>query len=188
MLDWKIVVASFAALLFVSSLLLGGLGVGDTFSDILDNIGQWLDSSPFGGFFSVPSKQTSSIDVILYPSELTLNPDAEINLNLDQFELSNFKGGITADFVNNTLVFEEDSSSLKISMPLSNITIEELRINALLIDGMKFIIVPDVTAENCSMEMYDFYGTGLITGEHIELMGNASRVKAKIGNMNWELS
>ena len=52
MFDWKILAASFAALLVVSSVLVGGFG----FTDILGTLSDWMGESPLSGLVTAPSR------------------------------------------------------------------------------------------------------------------------------------
>lgn len=187
MLDWKILAASFVALLVVSSVLLGGFGIGEFFSDLMNKIGEWLGSSPFGGFFSTPTAGTKEIDIVLYPANLSLKPDSSINVSTDAVTLTNFKGEINADFEDEVLIFRESGSSLTVETPLKRITIPDLQIKRLSFENIRFAVKPNITGENGSIEIYDFLGRGTITVGTVEFQGNISRMTVKMGDMEWEV-
>lgn len=187
MLDWKILAASFVALLVVSSVLLGGFGIGEFFSDLINKIGEWLGSSPFGGFFSTPTAKTKEIDIVLYPANLSLKPDSSINVSTDMITLTNFKGEISTDFENETLIFKESDSSLIVEIPLERITIPDLQIKKMSFENVRFDMKPNITGENGSIEIYDFLGKGIIAVGSVEFQGNVSKMTVKIGDMEWEV-
>lgn len=187
MLDWKILAASFVALLVVSSVLLGGLGIGDFFSDLINKVGEWLGSSPFGGFLSAPRAETKEINIVLYPPNISLAPDSTVNISTDAVTLTDFKGEINADFKDRTLVFRESGSSLVVETELKTLVIPNLRIKRMEFENLIFDIKPDITGGNGSIEIHDFLGKGTITARGVEFQGNVSGMTVSIGDMNWEV-
>jgi len=180
MLDWKILAASFAALLFVSSMLIGGLGITDFFSTIVNKISEWFGSSPFGNVFSSPAKATNeNVDITLYTSVFTLKPDSNINISTDEITLTEFNGEVEADFQSNTLTFKHSNTPLTISTALQETHIINLKLDKLLVENIQLQIKSEkwnITSSNASIEIYDFYGTASITNKSIILKGNVSRL------------
>jgi len=187
MLDWKILAASFVALLVVSSVLLGGFGIGEFFSDLINKIGEWLGSSPFGGFLSAPTTETKQIDIMLYPANLSLLPDSIVNISTDAVTLTNFKGEINMDFKDKTLIFKESGSSLTVEVPLEGITVSDLQIKKMSFENLIFDVKPDITGGNGSIEIHDFLGKGIITTRGVGFQGNVSKMTVRIGDLNWEV-
>ncbi|MFQ5647750.1 MAG: hypothetical protein ACE5FW_00785 [Candidatus Aenigmatarchaeota archaeon] len=190
MIDWRILGASFVALLAVSSVFVGAsgaFGIGDFFSNLMAQIGSWLQGSPFGGFFAAPEARSSQIDILLFPENFTLKPDTPINVNLDGVYLTDFKGEVTTDFLNKTISFSEEGSPLQIAMPMKETVIEDFKLTSFSATGVRFQISPNITAENGTLDMGGFLGTCTITEEHIHFQGNISRVRAKIGDLLWEI-
>ena len=91
MLDWKILAASMVALLVISSLFIGGGGVRDSLSSILDKISEYLGTSPFSGFLTSDNNVEAVGDK---PVSLLLSPDT---LTLNSLELENTRFHIEPD-------------------------------------------------------------------------------------------
>ncbi len=180
MLDWRILAASFAGLLFVSSMLIGGSGITDFFSNIINTIGEWFGSSPFGNVFSAPARASNeNVDITLYSPVFTLKPDSDINISTDEITLIGFNGDVIANFQNNTLTFKQSNTPLTINTALQETHITNLRLDKLLIENMQLKLKSgkwNITSGNGSVEIYDFYGTALITTDNIILKGNVSRL------------
>jgi hypothetical protein len=179
MLDWKILVAAFAALLIASTVLVGGFG-GFGLTDIFDNIGDWLKSSPFGGFFEAPVASTHQVGITLKPEIYTLKTSSSINLSIDSIDFVDFNGNIEADFQEKTLIFTEANTPLNIKMPLQNITIHDIRVDKIFLEGTDFSVSSDqleTTGENGTIEIYDFSGEIRFSPDFVGLYGNVSMVK-----------
>ena len=190
MIDWKILGASFAALIVVSSVFVGSasaFSINDFFSNLIEQISNWLQGSPFGGFFAQPETKALRIDILLFPERLSLRPDNNLAVNLNGVYLTDFKGKITTDFLNKTITFSEENSPLKVTTPLKELTVEDFKLTAFSATGINFLISPNITAENGTLEIVNFLGKLHITKEHIQLSGNVSRVQAKIGDLLWEI-
>jgi hypothetical protein len=198
MLDWRILGASFAALIIISAVFLGGTGtsdetptseggIGDMLSGVFDKISSWFSGSPFGGFFEQPVARSSTVQLILYPDEFSLTPESEISLSSGETMIKGFSGQMDANFVNQTMTLSEKGSSMTVTLPLQSIILDEIRITSLNLDGMKFEIVPNMTANNGTLEMSNFLGRMEFNEDRIDLFGNVSRLRARIGTMKWEL-
>jgi hypothetical protein len=198
MLDWRILGASFAALIVISAVFLGGTGssedtatskggVGDILSGIIEKIQGWFSGSPFGGFFEQPVARSSTVQVVLYPDEFQLKPESAVDLSAGQTLVTGFTGTLDANFVNQTLTLSEEGSSLKVTLPLDSVVLEEIRITSLTLSGMKFEIVPNMTSGNGTLEMANFLGRMEFNSDSIDMFGNVSKLRTQIGTMRWEL-
>ena len=141
-MDWKILAASFAALVIVSSILLGGFGLGNFFSDIISTIGEFLGSSPFSG--TQPSSSDLAVSIVLYPSEFSLKTEHGINLSIGpetgSVNLEMFDGEISVDYQNDIISFRPENTELSIDLPLQDIMIENLRLSKISVEEMSFVI------------------------------------------------
>lgn len=198
MLDWRILGASFAALIVISAIFLGGMGtsegtstseggIGDILSGIMEKISGWFSGSPFGGFFEQPVARSSTIQIVLYPDEFSLEPESAVDITSGKTMVTGFSGKMTADFVNQTMTLSEEGSSLKVTLPLETVVLEEIRITSLSLPGMKFEIVPNMTADNGTLELSNFLGRMEFNSDRIDMFGNVSKLRTQIGPMNWEL-
>jgi hypothetical protein len=174
MLDWKILAASFAALLIVSSVLIGGLG----FTDIVDNIRDWLGGSPFGGIVDFPEAGSKEATVIIYSTPFSFSPDVPINATIGDASMEGFSGIVSADFDALSLEFSSDSFTL--SFPISNITLEDISIGKLELDNADFAVKDgelETSAENGTLEFSDFVGSIAFRDTRATLTGNFTSVK-----------
>ncbi len=174
MLDWKILAASFAALLIVSSVLIGGLG----FTDIVDSIQDWLGGSPFGGIVDFPEAGSKVASVTIYSTPLSLTLDSPINATIGDASLTGFSGTLTSDLDESTLSLISESFTL--SFPLSNTTLPGIMIGKLLLESADFSVMNDdleTSAENGTLELSDFSGDVTFTKSMTTLSGNFTSIK-----------
>lgn len=181
MLDWKILAASFAALLFVSSMLVGDFGVRDFFSTVVEKLGEWLGNSPFGGLFTAPTSimNVDTINLKLYPDLFVLKPDSSVNISFDKKEVVNFVGEITVDYNNKKIILDEINSPLNIVIPIETTRISGLKLKKLLVKDIKIDVSAgewEISNDNGSIEIYDFSGLGEIDVNRIQLEGNITRL------------
>ena len=188
MIDWKILASAFIALLVVSFILLGGFGLGGLFSGGINAIGEWFGSSPFGGFLSSQETDTKSVTVRLFPSNITLKPDDEVVIEAGTMNLTGFRGHMQMDFEGNAAVLAEDNTKLKVTIPLEGVKISGLRLAKLSLSGMKFTVEPNVTTSNGTIRITGFSGSASTTADALELRGNISKLVAKIGDLEWEMT
>jgi hypothetical protein len=186
MLDWKILASAFIALVIVSFILLEGFGAVNFFSNTFGSIGEWFGSSPFGGM--VPGSEGKHVSVMLYPSNLTLEPEGEVNIETGSVNLTGFAGGIHSDFDRNIIVLKETGSKLEVAVPMRNVRIEGFRLDKFSLDDARFMIAPNITAENGTIEFRDFSGSATFKSGGLELVGNVSTLTAKIGELNLDLN
>jgi len=182
MFDWKILGATFAALIVVSTLFVGGFGIKDFFSQIFEKISEWLGSSPFSGFQHTKS---THVHFTLYPENFVFSPDSPINITLSTMKINNFKGKINTHFKNNTLLFSEDQTDLKIETEIQNFVAPEVSLKELVFKG-KFIVTStgsNITAENETISVYNFLGVVSLQNKSIVFSGNVTKIKGR----DWEI-
>ncbi len=173
MLDWKILAASFAALLVVSSILIGGLG----FTDIVDNIKEWLGGSPFGGIVDFPEAGSKEATVIIYATPFSFSPDDPINATIGGASIEGFSGIVSADFEELSLTFSTEG--FRLSFPISNITLD-VSVGRLEITNSDFAVKDgelETSAENGTLEISDFVGSMEFRDTRATLTGNFTMVK-----------
>ncbi len=175
MFDWKILAASFAALLVVSSVLVGGFG----FTDILDNLNDWLGGSPFGGFVAAPVRATKPVTVILFPEYFELPLDG-VNFSAGDTGFEDFTGTLRANLSSETVSLSPGDTLFRVTLPLSDLAIDDVKIGRLSLEDTNFHVIShalDTSGENASLEVYDFSGKLSITQELVRLDGNVTAVK-----------
>ena len=182
MLDWKILAASFAALLFVSSMFIGDFAIQDFFSTVVEKIGEWLGGSPFGGMVTAPTSSViegNTVNVKIYPERFTIIPDNPVNITFDGKEITDFSGEIVIDYSEKKITFDESNSRLNIIIPIENTEITDLKIKKVIIHNKEIDVNTedwDLSNKNGSIEVYDFSGIVEITTRMIELKGNMSKL------------
>jgi hypothetical protein len=178
MLEWKILAAAFAALLVISIVLVGNTGLKDIFGDIVGRITDWMGNKPF----TLPGENTAGdhgVSVTFYPDNFTLTPEARINFTLSENEFENFNGEISVDFANNRITLKEKGSSFSVSSPVQPLTIQELKISSLALEGMRFTVKSaqsDITNDNGTIEIKGFLGTFSVGNSSISLEGNVTKI------------
>lgn len=175
MFDWKILAASFAALLVVSSVLVGGFG----FSDILDKLQEWMGGSPFGGFVTAPVRDSKPVAIIIFPDTFELSVD-KASFAIGDADFQNFTGTIQADLTSDMLTCHQKDTDLKVSLPLSELKIEDVSIGKLYLEDIDFNVIShslDTHGENSTLEVNDFSGRVTILDELVRLDGNVTAVK-----------
>jgi hypothetical protein len=175
MFDWKILAASFAALLVVSSVLVGGFG----FTDILDKLNEWLGESPFGGFVAAPVRNTKPVTVIFFPEYFEL-PVEGVSFSTVDADFEGFTGTLQANLSSNTISFSPGDTQLRVTLPLSDLAIDDVRIGRLSLEDTDFHVIShalDTSGENASLEVYDFSGRLSINQELVRLDGNVTAVR-----------
>lgn len=189
MLDWKILAASIVALLFISSIFLGGFGIRDFLSSIVQKLSGFLGTSPFGNVFpssTQPSgKSEREISVLLSPDSMTLQPSTEASLLAGETQYTKLQGDIVISFSNSTV--ELRSSSLSASFPLKTLNITSLTLKSLSLKGAKLEIEPDISTDAGDVEITDFIGSAVATKKGLELTGNVSQLTVTIGKNTFNL-
>jgi len=188
MLDWKILVSAIVALIVVLFILVGGFGLGGFFSDTMGGIGSWFGSSPFGGLVSGDGTDSKFVTILLYPPNLTLEPDSEVSIYAGTMDLTGFKGSIDMDFENDTIALAESNSKLRVTIPSNSTTITDLMLAQVSLQHTKFMIEPDLTTNNGTINIHGFSGSAMVKIDGLELRGNVSKLSANIGDLDWEMS
>ncbi len=175
MLDWKILGASFAALLVVSSVLVGGFG----FTDILDTLRDWMGDSPLEGFMTSPIRSSKEASVIIYPQtfELTVN---EASFSAGDANFTGFSGQIMADLSSGKLELHQEDTDLAISLLLTTLTVDDVSMGKLSLDGIEFHVISnslDTSGQNATLEVSDFSGRVTVTNSTVQMDGKFSSIK-----------
>lgn len=188
MLDWKILAASMVALLVISSLFIGGGGVRDSLSSILDKISEYLGTSPFSGFLTsdnnVEAVGDKPVSLLLSPDTLSLVPDEPATLTFGDTIYTDFQGIIILSFENKDVTLKTDS--VQISFPLTRLDIT-LTLNSLELENTRFHIEPDLSTDEGSLSLVGFQGEAIATPEGLQLDGTATSLRVSIGDLEFEL-
>jgi hypothetical protein len=185
MIDWKVLASAFIALLIVSFILLEGFGATSIFSGTINSLGEWFGSSPFGGI--VPDAGGKRVTIRLYPTNITLEPDGEVDISTKTSTFTGFRGSININLEDRIMTLSEEGSKFKAMIPSNNVTISGFRLAKLSLEETKFDIEPDITADNGTIEIKDFFGTCTTRADVLELQGNVSALSAIMGDLEWEM-
>lgn len=183
MLDWKILAASVAALLVASTMLVGtssAQNLGFDLNDFFKGIEDWLRSSPLGGLFQAPVASVYPVDIILETDHYEFRTGSDTNLTIDSINIINFNGDIISDFLEKTIVFSQSGTELDISMPLQNLSIDNIGIDKVFLENTRFVVTYnqlDTKGENASIEITDFSGQIIFRPSFVEMHGNVSMVR-----------
>jgi len=184
MLDWKVLASAIIALLVVSFILLEGFGATTFFSGTISSIGEWFGSSPFGSI--VPGSEGRRVTIRLYPENLTLEPEGEVEISTKTSTFTGFKGSINMNLEDRVMTLSEEGSTFRAMIPSSNVTISGFRLSRLSLEEAKFDIEPDITTENGTINIRDFVGTCVTKADALELEGNVSALAGKAsGSLLW---
>jgi hypothetical protein len=174
--------AAFAALLVVSSVMIGGFwgsgdgeGEGNILSGILERINDLLGTSPLTGFMSSSEAESKLVRITLFGDNINLKPDSPVNLSLGGTDIRNFDGEME---VSEVLVLRV--SGLEVSGDANNITIEEFAFGKASFSGVDFNVEDqglNVFADNSTLDVSDFSGKAIIFRGSVLLEGNVSMVK-----------
>ncbi len=177
MLEWKILAASFSALLVISMVLVGNTGVKDLFGGIVGRLTDWMGGSSIP-LPSVGGSGANAVSVTLYPSNFTLSPGYKINLTLGESYFQNFNGDVSADFQAGKLSLK-DKSGFSVTSALQPLTVPSLSISRLTLAGMKFSVhsvQSNIENENGSLDIQGFSGSFSIQNSSITLSGNVTKI------------
>ena len=185
MAEWKILAASFATLLVISTLLVGDFGIRDAFSGIVDKINNWLSGSPFGGMIEIPEGTAVKVDMFLNPKNFTFEPN-NLNITANSVDFSGFSGKLDIDYSESKITMTQTGTGMKIETPINEIIVEGIVIPKITLADTKFSVMTEqsnISTQNDSVEINGFSGTAIINAQGIELLGNVSSIK---GN-GWEI-
>lgn len=188
MLDWRILAASFVALVFISGLFITGFGIKDFVTDIGEKIGEWTGSSPFGGFFSTTPKKIHQIEIVLYPESIQIASQTPVDISSDSLNLENFQGTINVSFSEKNVILKEEQTELKVELMLSRMEIDNIKLASFTTGNISFEIKPDIKTSRGALDMTDFSGTSLLDEKSMTFIGNVSMLKTRIGDRSWELN
>jgi len=175
MLDWRILSASFIALLFISFTLVGGLNIRELVGNVINKISN-LIGTPLGN----PQPQEEGnleIQMTIYPKQFTL-PVADVDIATSSAEFSNFKGDIKVDIENKKITLVQSGTDLVINLPIQKATIGELKLSRLVIENIEMSVKTgkwDIKSVNGSVELTGFSGKGIINEDSIEFTGTVSK-------------
>ncbi len=177
MFDWKIMAASFAALLVVSSVLVGGFG----FNDILGQLQDWMGDSPLDGLISAPNLGGGN-----NPASVTFFPDSfSMEVSGASFDaggssLSSFTGAVSANMSSDQLNLQQADTDLIITAPLTRTVIEDASIASVSLEKTKFTVKSDAletSGDGVSLELRGFTGKVTLTPDSVLLDGNFTSVR-----------
>jgi hypothetical protein len=175
MFDWKILAASFAALLVVSSVLVGGFGFGD----VLDTLRDWLGDVPFEGLVSSPLSSSRQASVEFYPDSFELSLEGA-SFSMGSASFADFSGTLSANLTGDTLELSPADSDFRATLAITETTIEGVSLASLLLEDTEFHVKSnslETSGQNASLEVSGFSGDVTITGGSVLLDGNFSSVK-----------
>ncbi len=184
MLDWRILAASFASLLIISTLIVGDFGIKDILTNIMEKISEWLGSSPFGGFVSTPKEQ-HNITLKIYATNLSFEPESKINITSDGVDVVDFSGSVYLDLLENRVVLN-DVSKTQIRFITNEVSMFDVKIGRLELSDIKFDIESEnfnLSSESGPVRIYNFFGDALISNSSVIFMGNVSMVSGD----GWEI-
>jgi hypothetical protein len=182
MLDWKIMAASLAALVFVSSVFVGDFGIRDFFGTLTERLGEWLGNSPFGGLFTAPTTSIINADTVslkIYPDTFLLKPDHSVNVTFGRREIADFMGEIEVDYVRKRITLDEANSHLILTMPLEQTTFTGVMLKKFVVDKERIDVSTgdwEISSHNGTIELYDFQGTVEIDSRSVSFSGNITRL------------
>lgn len=174
-----LLVAVFVVLLLSSTVLVASVSGQGFFSDILDNIKKWFESSPFGNLLSSPVKSTEEVKLVFRSDELQLEISNPVNITANGSRVMNFRGTLEINKQDNTAMFRQTGSSLVFVQDIGNIRIEGLMLPALDLTNRELQIISgnwNETSQNGSVDIRDFTGVAIITPSQVELDGNVSKL------------
>ncbi len=184
LLDWKVIVALLVALA-IAYAVFGG--TGDLRQSLESAFGK-AKSLAGGVDIPIPGLGGSAVPArVLFHSPVALSPDAPVDIQLGDVKLYQFTGTITPDLANRTIAIQPAGSSLGVRAPLTNVTISGFSMRSLSVSSADFIILPNTTASNASIELRGFRGTVTIDITGTLLDGNVTSLRTTIGGREWEL-
>ncbi len=173
--------------LLTSTVFAAEIEITDLISDIIGKITDWLKTSPLTSLISSTAGKTKAVHVIIYPDTFSMTPEKPVNILVNNITFEGFGGTINTSFPYEETVLYDSKTSLKVTLPLTQIDITGLSIKQLSASNMKVNIKPNMTAEDSSVELNSFTGSCSITPEYVEFIGNVTSLKAEIGGLEWEL-
>ncbi|MFH1294757.1 MAG: hypothetical protein ABIH90_02330 [Candidatus Aenigmatarchaeota archaeon] len=185
-MDWKIVGASVVALLLVSGLFASSLEIGDFFSSIFDKLRGWLGESPFDGFFTTPTQKPKEVSVTLKADNFELVPALAVDIKSTSTSIENFQGRINVSFSRGEMVLYNSQTGFAAKLPMEEFTIMNLSMSSVTFTDVGLDIASNINSDNASVVITDFFGKATLNSGLI-LEGNATSLKVKMDDLDWEL-
>jgi hypothetical protein len=85
------------------------------------------------------------------------------------------------------MTLSEKGSKFKAMIPSNNVTVSGFGIDSLSMTETKFDIEPDITTDNGTIDIKDFFGSITSKGNALELRGNVTKLSATMGDLEWEM-
>jgi hypothetical protein len=166
--------ASFAALLVVSSVLVGGFG----FQDILEKVNDWMGDSPLSGLVTSPKTGTKQASVTFYPDFFELSVEsASFTAGAAQFKA--FTGKIVANLTSDEIELVQSDSNFRATLPLTSASLEDIPIGRVSLEKTTFSVTSrslETSGQGVPLEIAGFSGDVTITSEQVELNGNFTSI------------
>ena len=183
MIDWKMLVSAFAALLVVSFVLMSGCGLDGLLSGAADSVGDWFGSSPFGGLLGGDSIR--HVEVTLCPDSIKLMPEDDVNISSPSANFSGFGGGL--ELSPDSAVLSDPASGFRAEIDPEGMSISGLELEKMDIADVYFSIKPNITAENGSITIEGFLGNAMVEDSCLRLEGNVTGISTVIEGNKWQL-
>jgi hypothetical protein len=183
MVSWKIIGASFVAVLILSLLVVGSFGLRNLLLGVVGKAGQSLGDTPLSGLVTSKGEGPQRLEVILFPQNFSFTFTSPVSVSRKDLSLNDFIGEVSVDYHTNELLLKPAGSPLVINTTIKRTAIENITISSLEIDNTAFRIGLSVNTQNGTLEAADFRGSAVIDSDRIVLDGNASSVKVKIGDL-----
>jgi hypothetical protein len=174
MLDWKILAASFAALLVVSSVLVGGFG----FQDILEKVNEWMGDSPLSGLMTAPAAGSRQASVTFYPDSFELSLD-DASFTAGDARFKAFTGKLVANLTSDEIELIQGDTDFRATLPLTTASLEDISIPKISLEKTSFSVSSrslETSGQGVPLEVLNFHGDVTITGDHVLLDGNVTSV------------
>ena len=166
--------------------MLGGFGVGDAFLDAGSVIGEWFGSSPFGGMLP-HGDNSKAVAVVLYPSNVTIDTEGDVIIETNTVNFTEFNGALHFDSEGNVLSLKPKAGGFSAVVPRRNVHINGLKLSKLSLNGIRFVIEPNMTTSNGTITLENFVGNATVDNGMLVLTGNVTRLNAIVGGIEWEM-
>ncbi len=182
MLDWKILAASFIALLIVSAVLASTVNQDNPLGDVGSKISDWLGTPPFSNPLEGGKPGATQI-LLKIRSPVTFEPDNAVNIT-GAVNVTMFEGGITFTPPQSVHLAQK---TLTIDLPWKSFAVDSVKIGTLQLENASFEVMGNVSTELGLLDIRNFFGTVSTSGNDIVLEGNISKMSVEIGGLTWEV-
>ena len=173
----KVIAGVVIVVAIIALLLINFEGIADRAKGLLKN-GQKSGSGE-----PTISGRAGHLDLTVYPQGVfVLRPDSSLNISLETTVFSDFLGEIRIDYVNKTIRFTDSRTPLKVDFPLNKVNLRNLRLTKLDLQNTKMDIKKDgwsKSLENGTVDVDVFIGSGAISSESVQFIGNVSSFEEK---------